>query len=358
MRTMRPVHDEECSVACTAEIIGSKWTAIIVHDLSEGPRRFSELERSCPGISPRTLSERLRALEQGGIIERRSGPPAGRLRLTAKGEGAPADHQRDAPLRPRVARAGARALARTSRGRRCQPVSASAAGRAKARSSRAPPRLPAARSGRGGARSASGCCRPGIAKPVRIVGMPLSASAGTIGRVPPLRSSSGRLPSTRSKASRASCTAGASAGISPAGADDQRSISSSAPVGAASRRRRSNAARDGLDVLPRREPDGDVGLGSGREHGLLQVGLAALDPVDVDGRLGERARVELLGGMLVLRLARRRRRARRRRDPARPTRSAPRRWAGRHPPRSSSGTATTASSVCISACTALRAAPP
>ena len=63
MRTMRPVHDEECAVACTAEIIGSKWTAIIVHDLSEGPRRFSELERSCPGISPRTLSERLRVLE-------------------------------------------------------------------------------------------------------------------------------------------------------------------------------------------------------------------------------------------------------------------------------------------------------
>ena len=45
-----------------ADIIGSKWTAIIVHDLSEGPRRFSELERSCPGISPRTLSERLRVL--------------------------------------------------------------------------------------------------------------------------------------------------------------------------------------------------------------------------------------------------------------------------------------------------------
>ena len=70
MRTMRPVHDEECAVACTADIIGSKWTAIIVHDLSEGPRRFSELERSCPGISPRTLSERLRVLEQDDIISR------------------------------------------------------------------------------------------------------------------------------------------------------------------------------------------------------------------------------------------------------------------------------------------------
>src|SRR5919108_3809268 len=86
MRTMRPVHDEQCSVACTADIIGSKWTAVIVHDLSEGPRRFSELERSCPGISPRTLSERLRGLEQEGIIARASERRRVEYRLTDKGE--------------------------------------------------------------------------------------------------------------------------------------------------------------------------------------------------------------------------------------------------------------------------------
>src|SRR5918997_2956215 len=88
-RTMRAVHDEECAVACTADIIGSKWTAILVHDLSEGARRFSELERSCAGISPRTLSERLRVLEQDGIIERRSyaeSPPRVEYELTPKGE--------------------------------------------------------------------------------------------------------------------------------------------------------------------------------------------------------------------------------------------------------------------------------
>jgi DNA-binding HxlR family transcriptional regulator len=89
MRTMRPVHDSECSVACSAEIIGSKWTALLVHDLSEGPRRFSELERSLPGISPRTLSERLRALEQDEIVVRRSyaeSPPRVEYELTDKGE--------------------------------------------------------------------------------------------------------------------------------------------------------------------------------------------------------------------------------------------------------------------------------
>jgi DNA-binding HxlR family transcriptional regulator len=88
MRTMRPIHDEGCAVAACAEIIGAKWTALLVHDLSEGPRRFSELEHSCPGISPRTLSDRLRSLEYDGIIERRSGlrPPRVEYELTAKGE--------------------------------------------------------------------------------------------------------------------------------------------------------------------------------------------------------------------------------------------------------------------------------
>ena len=88
MRTMNPVHDETCSVAACAEIIGAKWTAILVHDLSEGPRRFGQLERSCAGISPRTLSERLRSLEQEGIIVRRSHrkPPRVEYELTGKGE--------------------------------------------------------------------------------------------------------------------------------------------------------------------------------------------------------------------------------------------------------------------------------
>jgi len=75
-------------VAASAEIIGAKWTALLVHDLSEGPRRFSELERSCAGISPRTLSERLRALEDEELVLRRSypeSPPRVEYQLTDKG---------------------------------------------------------------------------------------------------------------------------------------------------------------------------------------------------------------------------------------------------------------------------------
>jgi DNA-binding HxlR family transcriptional regulator len=85
---MRPVHDEWCSVAACVEIIGAKWTALLIHDLSEGPRRFSELEHSCSGISPRTLSDRLRSLEQEGIVVRqsRAGPPRVEYELTAKGQ--------------------------------------------------------------------------------------------------------------------------------------------------------------------------------------------------------------------------------------------------------------------------------
>ena len=108
MRTMNPIHDVGCcSVAACAEIIGAKWTALLVHDLSEGPRRFSELEHSCHGISPRTLSERLRALEQEGILHRRSypeSPPRVEYELTGKRRPAIPASRRDALLRPQMAR--------------------------------------------------------------------------------------------------------------------------------------------------------------------------------------------------------------------------------------------------------------
>src|SRR5436190_2333262 len=88
-RRMMDVHDCGCcAVAATSDLIGSKWTALIVHDLSEGPRRFSELEHACHGISPRTLSERLHMLEQEAIVARKSypeSPPRVEYELTRKG---------------------------------------------------------------------------------------------------------------------------------------------------------------------------------------------------------------------------------------------------------------------------------
>jgi DNA-binding HxlR family transcriptional regulator len=81
--------NETCPVCHTAEIISGKWTLLIIRDLAGGRSRFCELERSLEGISPRTLSLRLRALEAEGVIERRTYPevpPRVEYRLTAKGE--------------------------------------------------------------------------------------------------------------------------------------------------------------------------------------------------------------------------------------------------------------------------------
>ena len=81
--------NETCPVCHTAEIISGKWTLLIIRDLADGRNRFCELERSLEGISPRTLSLRLRALESAGVIERRTYPevpPRVEYRLTPKGE--------------------------------------------------------------------------------------------------------------------------------------------------------------------------------------------------------------------------------------------------------------------------------
>jgi DNA-binding HxlR family transcriptional regulator len=80
--------DESCPVCRTAEIVCGKWTLLLVRDLSEGRSRFCELERSLAGISPRTLSLRLRALEEEGIVERQTFaevPPRVEYALTPKG---------------------------------------------------------------------------------------------------------------------------------------------------------------------------------------------------------------------------------------------------------------------------------
>ena len=80
--------DPGCPVCRTANIVCAKWTLLIVRDLAEGRSRFCELERSLSGISPRTLSLRLRELESEGIVERQTFsevPPRVEYVLTDKG---------------------------------------------------------------------------------------------------------------------------------------------------------------------------------------------------------------------------------------------------------------------------------
>src|SRR5208283_899818 len=66
--------DDTCPVCRTAQIVCGKWTLLLIRDLSQGRSRFCELERSLGGISPRTLSLRLRSLEEEGIVERHTYP--------------------------------------------------------------------------------------------------------------------------------------------------------------------------------------------------------------------------------------------------------------------------------------------
>jgi DNA-binding HxlR family transcriptional regulator len=77
-----------CGVDGAARILGDKWTLVLLRDLASGPRRFSELEESAAGISPRTLSTRLRMLEREGLVTRtrfRTIPPTVQYGLTPKG---------------------------------------------------------------------------------------------------------------------------------------------------------------------------------------------------------------------------------------------------------------------------------
>jgi DNA-binding HxlR family transcriptional regulator len=80
--------DQSCPVCRTADVVCGKWTLLVIRDLAEDSQRFCELERSLEGISPRTLSLRLRALEEEGIVERRTYPevpPRVEYALTEKG---------------------------------------------------------------------------------------------------------------------------------------------------------------------------------------------------------------------------------------------------------------------------------
>src|SRR5215216_3213040 len=86
---MSALSNSNCPVCRTAEVVCGKWTLLLIRDLAAGSSRFCELERSLEGISPRTLSLRLRALEEEGIVERHTYPevpPRVEYALTPKGE--------------------------------------------------------------------------------------------------------------------------------------------------------------------------------------------------------------------------------------------------------------------------------
>jgi DNA-binding HxlR family transcriptional regulator len=70
-------YDDPCGIARALNAVGERWALLVVRELLFGPKRFAALSRGLPGMSQNVLSQRLRDLEEGGIVRRRTlGPPA------------------------------------------------------------------------------------------------------------------------------------------------------------------------------------------------------------------------------------------------------------------------------------------
>lgn len=79
---------QHCPVARTLDVVGDRWTILVLRDLSWGRRRFSTLLESLKGISANRLAERLKRLEEHEMVERvfySDHPPRAEYRLSAKG---------------------------------------------------------------------------------------------------------------------------------------------------------------------------------------------------------------------------------------------------------------------------------
>lgn len=85
----RSYRQKQCPVARTLDLIGERWSPLILRDLLlHGPRRYQDFQESLAGVAPNTLSARLKALEASGLIERKlysERPPRLEYHLTEKG---------------------------------------------------------------------------------------------------------------------------------------------------------------------------------------------------------------------------------------------------------------------------------
>jgi DNA-binding HxlR family transcriptional regulator len=82
-------YGQRCPVAKTLELVGDRWTLLLVRDLLGGTRRFGDLQDGSPGLAPNILSDRLKLMEEHGLVARRlysDHPPRAEYTLTAKGQ--------------------------------------------------------------------------------------------------------------------------------------------------------------------------------------------------------------------------------------------------------------------------------
>jgi DNA-binding HxlR family transcriptional regulator len=83
-------YGDPCGIARALDQVGERWALLIVRELLLGPKRFTDLRAALPGVSPDVLSQRLRELEQTGLVRRDTLPPPAAARiyeLTERGRG-------------------------------------------------------------------------------------------------------------------------------------------------------------------------------------------------------------------------------------------------------------------------------
>jgi DNA-binding HxlR family transcriptional regulator len=68
-------YGQACPVAHAMDVLGERWALLVVRELRLGPRRYTDLAASLPGIGPNVLAQRLRELERSGVVRRRTLPP-------------------------------------------------------------------------------------------------------------------------------------------------------------------------------------------------------------------------------------------------------------------------------------------
>jgi DNA-binding HxlR family transcriptional regulator len=86
---MKRTYGDRCGVARALDLVGERWALLVVRELLLGPKRFTDLRSGLPHVSPDVLSQRLRELEESGIVRRgKLPPPAGSriYELTARGQ--------------------------------------------------------------------------------------------------------------------------------------------------------------------------------------------------------------------------------------------------------------------------------
>ena len=81
-------YGQACPVAKSLEVVGDRWTLLLVRDMLSGPRRFQDFQQSLPGIPPNILSDRLKLMDEHGLVTRRfysDHPPRAEYALTERG---------------------------------------------------------------------------------------------------------------------------------------------------------------------------------------------------------------------------------------------------------------------------------